>query len=285
MRIDIQNVCVVREGRELLSKLSLSINNGDFASILGPSGAGKTTLLNVMSGLIVQDEGQVLLDGKDASNTAPHLRSISLVFQDSRLFPHMSVGENVAFPLRVRGQSRAERLKRAEELLSRVQLEGYGSRYPNQLSGGQRQRVALARALAAEPGAILLDEPFSGLDESLREDMRSLVMSLHQATGTTMVMVTHDAMEAMTMSDVIFYIEDGTLMQAGAPGELLSAPKVSGILEGFGTTRALDGIVHDGVFSYKRLHLRASAVGDGPAVLVVRPHGIEVLSSKSGASS
>ncbi len=273
MRVDLKDIVVASGGGDILSHLTFSLASGTFSTILGASGAGKTTVVSVISGLVPQDEGEVLFDGRSVDGLATHRRGVSVVFQDSRLFPHMSVAQNVAFPLRVRGVSRGERTRRADALLEAVQLPGFGPRRTQSLSGGQRQRVALARAFAAEPRLILLDEPFSGLDESLREDMRSLVLDLHERTGITMLMVTHDATEALTMSDQVLYLSHGHLVQAGSPADIVLAPASGEVAGSFGTLSAIEGVVREGAFSSGRLRMPAPGLSDGGALLVVRGDG------------
>ena len=221
MELTVENVTMSlgagAQRRRVLDDVSFRVPEGTFTSLLGASGAGKSTLLKVVAGVLVQDAGTVCFDGEPVDALPPHKRGLGFVFQDMRLFPNMTVEENVAFPCKMRGMGRIARLARARELLERVQLGGFGGRAVRSLSGGQAQRVALARALSASPRALLLDEPFSGLDESLRGDMRSLLLHLHREEGVTTVMVTHDAEEALMMSDGIVYVSGGRVLQQGAP--------------------------------------------------------------------
>ena len=196
--------------RPVLRDVSFTVPDGAFCSLLGESGAGKSTLLKVIAGILLQDSGSIAFDGAAVDGLPPHRRRLGFVFQDVRLFPHMTVEENVAYPLRMAGVGRRERRARAQELIERVQLAGFGPRPVQTLSGGQAQRVALARAIAAAPAALLLDEPFSGLDESLRDDMRSLLLRLHREEGVTALMVTHDATSA-SYCERIMFIKDGRL--------------------------------------------------------------------------
>ena len=259
-----------KRARTVLSDVSFSVPDGAFCSLLGESGAGKSTILKVIAGILLQDRGSVLFDGAPVDGLPAHRRGIGFVFQDVRLFPHMTVEENVAYPLRMAGVGKRERLARAGELLGRVQLPGFGPRRVQTLSGGQAQRVALARALAAAPAALLLDEPFSGLDESLRDDMRSLLLRLHREDGLTVLMVTHDANEAIMMSDRIVALDGGRISQIGTPEELYRRPATAKIAACFGDCSVLKGCVESERFILDGIVLPASGIGDGPAVAVVR---------------
>lgn len=267
MRIELDRISFAAKGTPILRDVSLCVEDGAFASVLGVSGAGKSTLLGVISGLIEQTGGSVMFDGRVVDGVPAHRRDVAVVFQDSRLFPHLNARENIMFPLKMRGVSRARCRERAEELLEAVQLAGLGGREVHELSGGQRQRVALARALAPRPGAVLLDEPFSGLDESLRDDMRQLVLDLHERMGTTMVMVTHDPIEALAMSHRVIYLAEGRVVEDGAPEALLRSlnPLVAA---SFGGAAAVEGEVVRGEFVRGRLRVEALGVPDGKAVLV-----------------
>lgn len=259
-----------KRARTVLGDVSFSVPDGAFCSLLGESGAGKSTILKVIAGILLQDGGSVLFDGAPVDGLPAHRRGIGFVFQDVRLFPHMTVEENVAYPLRMAGVGKRERLARAGELLERVQLPGFGPRRVQTLSGGQAQRVALARALAAAPAALLLDEPFSGLDESLRDDMRSLLLRLHREDGLTVLMVTHDANEAIMMSNRIVALDGGHISQIGTPEELYRRPATAKIAACFGDCSVLKGCVESERFILDGIVLPALGIGDGPAVAVVR---------------
>lgn len=207
IKLSIKNLNVELNRNMILENFSLEIKDGEFVSIVGPSGSGKSTLLKTIAGINPVKDGIIELDGRVINDEPAHKRGAVIVFQDMRLFPHMNVNENVTYPLKLKGASKAERMEAATKLLSDVQLERLGDRKVNQLSGGQQQRVALARALAAEPKLLLLDEPFSALDENLREDMRQLIASLHQKFHMTTIMVTHDLHEAESMSDRVIEIK------------------------------------------------------------------------------
>lgn len=204
--------------------VSLEVQAGEFLSLLGPSGCGKTTLLRIIAGLEYPDSGQVLIDGHDVTDRPPNKRPTNLVFQRGALFPHKSVGENVAYPLERLGLRRGEVRARAAEALDLVQLGDLASRRPSQLSGGQAQRVALARALVSRPAVLLLDEPLSALDLKLRREMQLELRRLHQELGTTFIYVTHDQEEALTMSSRIAIMREGSIVQLGVPREIYDNP-------------------------------------------------------------
>jgi putative spermidine/putrescine transport system ATP-binding protein len=204
--------------------VDLTVAPGEFVTLLGPSGCGKTTTLNLIAGFLAPDGGHILLNGHLVENLPPFKRDLGMVFQDYALFPHMSVSDNVAFGLKMRGVSGAETAERVAEALALVKLEGFGGRRPNQLSGGQRQRVALARALVIRPAMLLLDEPLSNLDLKLREEMRTEISTLQRRLGIATVFVTHDQGEALTMSDRIAVMRDGKIEQIGTPAEIYERP-------------------------------------------------------------
>lgn len=270
MQLTLQDITCSYGKTPVLQGVSFAIQNGSFVSILGASGAGKSTILNVIAGLTPHQQGHIYFDGRQIDSLPAHKRNVSMVFQDHRLFPHMSVGENIAFPLKMRGASKAERQQRVSDLLKSVQLAGFEGRKIYELSGGQQQRVALARALSAKPQALLLDEPFSGLNEELRADMRQLVLQLHDQFGMTTILVTHDLDEALMMSDAIMYLDQGVISQHGTPRDFLFA---SGNAQFSGTslfarTTLLEGTVKGGVFSAGAFTLEANGTPDGAALLV-----------------
>jgi putative spermidine/putrescine transport system ATP-binding protein len=204
--------------------LDLEVKRGEFFTLLGPSGSGKTTTLRMIAGFEAPDTGRVELGGKDVTALPPYDRSVNTVFQDYALFPHMTVGDNVAYGLRVKGVDKEERRKRASEALATVRLGGYEARKPNQLSGGQQQRVALARAIVNEPRVLLLDEPLGALDLKLREQMQVELKAIQGQVGITFIYVTHDQDEALTMSDRIAVFNEGGIEQIGAPTEIYERP-------------------------------------------------------------
>jgi putative spermidine/putrescine transport system ATP-binding protein len=207
-----------------VDSVDLEVARGEFFTMLGPSGSGKTTTLRVIAGFERPDTGTVRLGGLDVTNRPPYDRDVNTVFQDYALFPHMTVGENVEYGLRVKGVKRAERRNRAEEALALVRLEGFRDRKPVQLSGGQRQRVALARAIVNRPQVLLLDEPLGALDLKLRQEMQSELKRIQQEVGITFVYVTHDQEEALTMSDRIAVFSQGRIDQIGSPADVYERP-------------------------------------------------------------
>ncbi|MCH4006353.1 MAG: ABC transporter ATP-binding protein [Eubacterium sp.] len=248
IKLSIENLRVQFGKHVILPDLSLQVEEGQFISLLGPSGCGKSTLLKAIAGIYPASQGIVRLNGNDITTLPPHKRNTVIVFQDMRLFPNMSVEENVAYPLKIRGVSAARRHEEAEKLLEDVQLKGYGERRIHQLSGGQQQRIALARALAARPDVLLLDEPFSALDENLREGMRSLVKELHRKFHMTTILVTHDRQEAVSMADKAAVMMDGQILQYAEPAEIYHHPANQKVFEFFRDCVYLSGSVENGIF-------------------------------------
>ena len=270
MKLEIQNLTAGYDQDVILKAFSLSVEEGEFLSLLGPSGCGKSTLLKTIAGIVPAKCGSVLLDGQDITALPIHKRGTTVLFQDMRLFPHKSVAENVAFPLKMQGVPREERRKRAEELLEKVQLPGYGDRRPSELSGGQQQRVALARALAAKPKLLLLDEPFSALDENLREDMRTLVLQLRAEFGMTVILVTHDREEALSMSDRVALIFGGQLIQIDTPKQVYTHPVSRQASDYFGNCVYIRGRVEDGRLTASGIDCTVDAA-DGNYDIMLRP--------------
>src|ERR1700741_3011146 len=232
------------DGETLVVKsLNLDIARGEFLTLLGPSGSGKTTTLLMLAGFEVPTYGGILLDGRSIDRMPPHKRDIGMVFQNYALFPHMTVEENLAFPLQVRKMAKAEIESRIKRALEMVQLGPYGKRRPSQLSGGQQQRVALARALVFDPNLVLMDEPLGALDKQLREKMQIEIKHIHQDLGVTVVYVTHDQSEALTMSDRIAVFNEGEIQQLATPGDLYEQPQNSFVAQFIGENNKLDGRV------------------------------------------
>ncbi|GLU29069.1 ABC transporter ATP-binding protein [Brucella sp. NBRC 12950] len=208
----------------ILRDVDLDVRQGEFLTLLGPSGSGKTTMLNIIAGIVQSDSGTIMLRGQDISHLPPEKRDIAVVFQNYALFPHMTVAQNVAFPLKMRGVGRDECKRRVEEALSIVKLESFAARYPSELSGGQQQRVALARAQVFGPAIMLMDEPLSALDKRLREHMKTELKLMQQRLGLTVIYVTHDQSEALALSDRIAVMEEGRISQLSSPQDVYEHP-------------------------------------------------------------
>lgn len=208
----------------ILRDVDLDVRQGEFLTLLGPSGSGKTTMLNIIAGILQGDSGSIMLRGVDISHLPPEKRDIAVVFQNYALFPHMTVAQNVAFPLKMRGIGRDECRKRVEDALAIVKLEAFAGRYPSELSGGQQQRVALARAQVFGPAIMLMDEPLSALDKRLREHMKTELKLIQQRLGLTVIYVTHDQGEALALSDRIAVMEEGRIAQLSSPQEIYERP-------------------------------------------------------------
>ena len=243
--------------KEILKNISLSVKQGEFLSVLGPSGCGKTTLLRTITGFLPPKSGRILLDGQDLTFTAPEKRGTVIVFQDLRLFPHLTVEKNISFARDLKHADPDETKKKVQGLLKAVQLEGYGKRKIGELSGGQKQRVALARALAADPRVLLLDEAFSGLDEKLRREMGQLVKDLQQKFSITTILVTHDKREALQMSDRIALIEDGRLLQFDTPRQIFTHPNSIAVADYFGRANYISS--NEGIYMLRPYALRLSS--------------------------
>jgi len=224
--------------------VDLTVEEGEFFTLLGPSGSGKTTLLRLIAGFERPDAGRIELGGRDVTSTPPYLRDTNTVFQDYALFPHMSVADNIGYGLRVKGVSRQPREERVQRALKMVRLEGLGRRRPNQLSGGQRQRVALARAVVNEPEVLLLDEPLGALDLKLRQEMQIELKQIQKEVGITFIYVTHDQEEALTMSDRVAVMSNGQIEQIGSPVDVYERPATEFVAGFIGISNVL---VRDGV--------------------------------------
>lgn len=276
------------DGETLVVKhLDLDIHAGEFLTLLGPSGSGKTTCLMMLAGFEFPTGGEIWLDGRLLNRVPPHKRDIGMVFQNYALFPHMTVAENVEYPLRVRGLPADERRRKIDRALAMVQMQSFGARHPAQLSGGQQQRVALARALVFEPKLVLMDEPLGALDKQLREHMQLELKALHQQLGVTFVYVTHDQGEALTMSDRVAVFDQGVIQQLDSVDALYEAPCNQFVANFIGDSNRLHGDVaqHDGDYCVVRLPdgtlLRGLNVGRAAVgqrvTACVRPERMQLL--------
>jgi putative spermidine/putrescine transport system ATP-binding protein len=275
--------------------LTLDVAEGEFLTLLGPSGSGKTTTLNMLAGFERPTRGEILLGGRPVDRLPPYQRNIGMVFQNYALFPHMTVGENVAFPLSVRRMPRAGIAERVRRALAMVRLEAFAERRPAQLSGGQQQRIALARALVFEPALVLMDEPLGALDKKLREQMQIEIKLLHERLGVTVVYVTHDQSEALTMSDRIAVFQEGRVVQQGAPDSLYSEPCDAFVAGFIGENNILSGTVeaiangHVRVALGSGLQVMATAAGElelGLHILVaVRPESVRLTTGSDGGEN
>ncbi len=285
MSLSVRHLDVTLQGTPVLRDVSFDVPDGALVSLLGASGAGKSTTLKVIAGILAPDSGEVTIDGHAVTAVPAHRRGTAVVFQDIRLFPHMTIEENVAYPLKVQGVRRAERIARAREFLAFMHLDGLGGRRTDEVSGGQQQRAALARAIASQPRVLLLDEPFSGLDESLRDEMRDALMDVHRTLGITTLLVTHDATEALMLSDSIVYLVDGTVAQIGTPVELYTRPATPEVAACFGDCTVFHGAIVDGIFRANELAVPclggcgAQCTQNGPATTVVRHPGVRISPS------
>lgn len=241
--LQLNNISKTFDGTQVLNDISLSVLPGQFITLLGPSGCGKTTTLRIIAGLESPDNGSVVLSGTEVTQLPPEKRAVNTVFQNYALFPHMNVQKNIAYSLNLRKEKKEVIAKRVEELLSIVQLEGYGKRMPSQLSGGQRQRVAIARALACDPQLLLLDEPLGALDLQLRRQMQVELKALQQKLGITFIYITHDQEEALNMSDVIAVMNGGRFEQIGSPEEIYEHPSTRFAAQFIGQSNIVDGTV------------------------------------------
>ena len=275
------------DGETLVVKnLNLDIKQGEFITMLGPSGSGKTTCLMMLAGFEPATHGEIYLGNQPINAVPPHKRGIGMVFQNYALFPHMTVNENLAFPLEVRRLNKSEIESRTKRALDMVQLGAFGNRRPAQLSGGQQQRVAVARALVFDPDLVLMDEPLGALDKQLREQMQYEIKHIHESLGVTVVYVTHDQSEALTMSNRIAVFDDGVIQQLAAPNDLYERPENAFVAQFIGENNRLTGFVHslegnhcqvelDNGEHVQAFKVNVDAVGDR-ATLSLRPERVEV---------
>ena len=279
-------------GVAAVENFNLDVDRGEFVSFLGPSGCGKTTTLRMIAGFERTTSGTITVDGKEISNKPPNQRNVGMVFQSYALFPNMSVADNIGFGLKVRRRPKQDIAKRVAELLTMINLEGRGDRYPWQLSGGQQQRVALARALAIEPQVLLLDEPLSALDAKIRINLRKEIRAIQRQLGITTVYVTHDQEEALSLSDRVVVMSDGRIEQIGTPSQIYNFPATTFVASFVGTLNLVNAGVVDastGRLSVDGQEILASNVGgaasqDGRVTLALRPEGISLGEGSDGSN-
>ena len=284
--VTFENVQKTYDGKELVVKnLNLNIYRGEFLTMLGPSGSGKTTCLMMLAGFENSTNGEIKLNGKLINNIPPYKRNIGMVFQNYALFPHMSVAENLAFPLEVRKIEKADRDKKITRALEMVKMEQFKNRMPAQLSGGQQQRVALARSLVFEPDLVLMDEPLGALDKQLREQMQYEIKHLHEELEITVVYVTHDQSEALTMSDRVAVFNDGVIQQLASPNELYEKPTNSFVAQFIGENNKFVGKIKsiDGEIvtvevngnEFKALAVNSGDIGE-KTTISIRPERVRI---------
>jgi ABC-type Fe3+/spermidine/putrescine transport system ATPase subunit len=264
--------------QRVLETISLDIERGEFLTLLGESGSGKTTLLRIIAGFEEATAGQIVLEGERLDTRPPHRRPIHTVFQSYALFPHMTVFDNVAYSLRVRGTARTETQSRVEAALAKVRMERFSAHFPRQISGGQKQRVALARALVNQPKLLLLDEPLSALDANLRVEMQRELKLLQQDLGITFLFVTHDQSEALAISDRIVLLHRGRIEQCGSPREIYAKPQTVYSATFLGKSNLVHGIVSNRIADCQIFSLPVD-LPDGPVVFSLRPEAITLATS------
>lgn len=283
-RLEVRHLTRSFDGRVAVDDVSLSIEPGQVTCLLGPSGCGKSTTLRIIAGVDRQDAGDIRVDGRAISsaevNVPPEERRIGLMFQDFALFPHLSVAGNIAFGL---NGTRTEQRQRVEELLARVGMSAYIDRYPHELSGGEQQRVALARALAPKPSIMLMDEPFSGLDDRLRDGIRDETLELLKEAGTAVLLVTHEPAEAMRMADEIALMRAGRIVQRGAPYNIYNAPADREAAAFFSDINVIRGVVQGALTETAFGQFLAPGVPDGTSVdIVIRPQHLKIDFDRHG---
>lgn len=287
--IKLDKISISFDNERILNNFSLNIKEGEFVTFLGPSGCGKTTTLRIIAGFLSPDSGNVFFKGKSINDVPAHKREVNTIFQKYALFPHLNVYENVAFGLRIQKKPENEIKKKVVEMLKMVNLSAYIDRDINSLSGGQQQRVAIARALANNPKVLLLDEPLGALDLKLRKDMQTELKNIHQRTGITFILVTHDQEEALSMSDTVVVMDKGRIQQIGSPTDIYNEPKNAFVADFIGESNIIEGtMVEDYKVKFSGKEFCCIDRGFGnmmPVDVVIRPEDIKVTSPQDGQIS
>ena len=287
--IELKNISVSFGDETILKDLNLYIRDGEFITLLGPSGCGKTTTLRIIAGFLEPDSGEVVFEGKCINGVPAHERQVNTIFQRYALFPHLNVYENIAFGLRLRKMPEQQIKEKVEEMLSLVDLKGFGRRSVDSLSGGQQQRIAIARALAVNPRVLLLDEPLGALDLKLRKDMQVELKNIQQRLGITFIYVTHDQEEALSMSDTIVVMDHGEIQHIGSPTDIYNEPKNAFVADFIGESNILDGVMKKDFkveFSGHVLDCVEKGCKEDERVdVVVRPEDVDVCAPKDGMIS
>ena len=284
--IDLVNISKSYDGSLVLDDLNLSIHKNEFVTLLGPSGCGKTTTLRILGGFEKPDKGSVIFDGKDITNVPPNKRALNTVFQKYALFSHMTIAENIAFGLKIKGKTQSYIKDKIQYALKLVNLEGYENRSPDSLSGGQQQRIAIARAIVNEPKVLLLDEPLGALDLKLRQNMQYELIRLKNELGITFIYVTHDQEEALTMSDTIGVMNQGYIQQMGSPEKIYNEPENSFVADFIGESNILPAtMIEDKLVEILGARFACVDTGFGnnqPVDVVIRPEDIDLVKPEEG---
>ena len=284
--IELKNICKSFDGELVLDHINLDIYDNEFLTLLGPSGCGKTTTLRLIGGFESADEGDIIFMGENINDLPPHKRNVNTVFQRYALFPHLNVYENIAFPLREKGEKKDTIDEKVQEMLNLVALKGFEKRNVTSLSGGQQQRVAIARALINHPKVLLLDEPLAALDLKLRKDMQQELKNIQKATGITFVFVTHDQEEALSMSDTVVVMSEGRIQQIGTPVDIYNEPQNAFVADFIGESNILDGIMladRKVAFSgQKFVCVDSGFEKKEPVDVVIRPEDVDIVPEAQG---
>ncbi len=284
--IDLQHITKSYDSNVILDDMNLYIRENEFLTLLGPSGCGKTTTLRIIGGFEKPDSGVVLFDGKDITNLPPNKRQLNTVFQKYALFTHMTIAENIAFGLKIKGKSKSYIQDKIKYALKLVNLDGFENRMPDSLSGGQQQRIAIARAIVNEPKVLLLDEPLGALDLKLRQDMQYELIRLKNELGITFIYVTHDQEEALTMSDTIVVMNQGYIQQIGTPEKIYNEPENAFVADFIGDSNIIDGImVQDELVEILGAKFACVDKGFGsnkPVDVVIRPEDVDLVKPEEG---